>query len=118
MCDPTVPHYSHLPLFLLISHTFLSPTIYHSYPLASNLLLLYDLHLPPYLPFPLLPRLQGFRYKMRAVYAHFPINITTSNAGTLVEIRNFLGQKKMRQVCHFGYSVSVAVLAVYYRFLS
>ena len=35
---------------------------------------------------------------MRAVYAHFPINITTSNAGTLVEIRNFLGQKKMRQV--------------------
>merc|ERR1712102_189918 len=32
----------------------------------------------------------GFLYKMRAVYAHFPINIAVSNNDTHVEIRNFL----------------------------
>lgn len=38
----------------------------------------------------------GFRYKMRFVYAHFPINVTYEN-GT-VEIRNFLGEKRVRKV--------------------
>ncbi|WP_395239526.1 50S ribosomal protein L6, partial [Salmonella sp. s54412] len=33
----------------------------------------------------------GFRYKMRAVYAHFTINITCTTDGSVVEIRNFLG---------------------------
>jgi large subunit ribosomal protein L9e len=37
---------------------------------------------------------RGFRYKMRAAYAHFPINITTE--GQFVEIRNFLGEKRVR----------------------
>lgn len=35
---------------------------------------------------------------MRAVYAHFPINITVINDGTVVEIRNFLGEKFIRKV--------------------
>lgn len=39
---------------------------------------------------------QGFRYKMRFVYAHFPINVNIE--GQKVEIRNFLGQKKVFKV--------------------
>merc|ERR1712187_104116 len=40
----------------------------------------------------------GFRYKMRTVYAHFPINMVIQNAGKTVDIKNFLGEKKLRQV--------------------
>jgi len=40
----------------------------------------------------------GFRYKMRSVYAHFPINISLHDQNTLVEIRNFLGEKIIRKV--------------------
>ena len=51
----------------------------------------------------------GFTYKMRFAYAHFPINITlTKNATSdhIVEIRNFLGQRRMRKVqLHKGVSI-------------
>jgi len=41
---------------------------------------------------------KGFLYKMRAVYAHFPINCIMESAGDAVEIRNFLGEKIVRHV--------------------
>jgi len=41
---------------------------------------------------------KGYRYKMRLVYAHFPINVTVSDNGDYLEIRNFLGEKRTRRV--------------------
>ena len=39
---------------------------------------------------------RGFMYKMRFVYSHFPINVAIT--GSTVEIRNFLGEKRVRKV--------------------
>lgn len=43
---------------------------------------------------------KGFRYKMRYVYAHFPINVNVieKDGKKLVEIRNYLGDKQVRHV--------------------
>merc|ERR1719326_2254746 len=38
---------------------------------------------------------QGYRYKMRLVYAHFPINVSIVDNGKRIEVRNFVGQKKV-----------------------
>ncbi|POY71524.1 hypothetical protein BMF94_5445 [Rhodotorula taiwanensis] len=40
----------------------------------------------------------GFSYKMRLVYAHFPINVIIADNKESVEIRNFLGEKRVRNV--------------------
>merc|ERR1719159_1539971 len=39
-----------------------------------------------------------FQYTMRLVYAHFPINASITNGGKTIEIRNFLGEKRVRTV--------------------
>merc|ERR1712212_648562 len=41
---------------------------------------------------------KGYQYKMRAVYAHFPINCVISSTNQSVEVRNFLGEKYIRKV--------------------
>jgi len=41
---------------------------------------------------------KGFEYKMRFVYAHFPVNVTIDDKTRLVEIRNFLGEKVVRKI--------------------
>lgn len=50
----------------------------------------------------------GYKYKMRFVYAHFPINVNVieKDGDKFIEIRNFLGDKQIRQVkVHEGVTV-------------
>jgi large subunit ribosomal protein L9e len=56
---------------------------------------------------------KGYKYKMRYVYAHFPINVNIEkNSATdqyEVEIRNFIGEKIVRKiVCRPGVDVEVS----------
>lgn len=51
----------------------------------------------------------GFTFKMRFAYAHFPINVTIAKDGgqSVVEVRNFLGERRLRRVkMHEGVSVT------------
>ena len=41
---------------------------------------------------------KGYKYKMRSVYAHFPINVAIEKNQIDVEVRNFLGEKFTRKV--------------------
>ncbi|KAJ3329001.1 hypothetical protein HDU76_008858 [Blyttiomyces sp. JEL0837] len=41
---------------------------------------------------------KGYEYKMRFVYAHFPINVIIGDGGKNVEVRNFVGQKVIMRV--------------------
>merc|ERR1712110_133452 len=41
---------------------------------------------------------RGYKYTMKLVYAHFPINVSPTDGGKLLEIRNFLGEKVVRKV--------------------
>ena len=50
---------------------------------------------------------KGFRYKMRAVYAHFPVNVNIPAKGEKIEIRNFLGEKRTR-TCNMLEGVKIA----------
>lgn len=41
---------------------------------------------------------QGFQYKMRFAYAHFPINAAFGDKGEWIEVRNYLGEKMVRKI--------------------
>lgn len=56
---------------------------------------------------------KGFKYKMRYAYAHFPINvnIVEKEGDKFVEIRNFLGEKRVRSVkVHKGIDLEISKL--------
>merc|ERR1712127_746408 len=42
--------------------------------------------------------MKKFEYRMRLVYAHFPINATVTNGGKTLELRNYLGEKRVRVI--------------------
>jgi len=41
---------------------------------------------------------KGYLFKMRMVYAHFPIAVSQEKNGKEVQVRNFLGEKRVRVV--------------------
>lgn len=41
---------------------------------------------------------KGYQYKMRLVYAHFPINMSVVDSNNAVEVRNYLGEKHVRKI--------------------
>jgi len=40
----------------------------------------------------------GYEFKMRLVYAHFPIKVNIENDNKTIELRNFLGEARVRTV--------------------
>jgi len=45
---------------------------------------------------------KGFLFKMKYVYAHFPINLVVSKDAKIVEVKNYLGEKMERVVNLLG----------------
>ncbi len=41
---------------------------------------------------------KGHSYKMKTVYAHFPITLTVLDKGKTLEIRNFVGERQVKKV--------------------
>ena len=41
---------------------------------------------------------EGFVYKMKLVYAHFPINVSIPKDGSSVDLKNFLGGKQIKHI--------------------
>eukprot|EP00033_Pygsuia_biforma_P000145 GCRY01000185.1.p1 GENE.GCRY01000185.1~~GCRY01000185.1.p1 ORF type:complete len:189 (-),score=34.83 GCRY01000185.1:43-609(-) len=42
--------------------------------------------------------IRGYRYKMRFVYAHFPILAAIGDSNDYIEIRNFMGERRTRRI--------------------
>merc|ERR1711935_203400 len=45
---------------------------------------------------------EGFKYKMRLVYSHFPINAQIAKDGSSITIKNFLGGKQDKHIPMLG----------------
>jgi large subunit ribosomal protein L9e len=41
---------------------------------------------------------KGFQFKMRSAYCHFPINISIVDNKKCIEIRNYMGEKRVRRI--------------------
>ena len=41
---------------------------------------------------------KGFEYRMRFVYAHFPVTVIVEDQNTTIHIKNFLGEKITRTI--------------------
>ena len=41
---------------------------------------------------------KGFQYKMKVVYAHFPVTVLIEKGGKEVKVQNFLGEKRTRTI--------------------
>ena len=41
---------------------------------------------------------KGYQYKMRVVYAHFPVTLVIPNDGKSIQVQNFLGEKRTRDI--------------------
>jgi len=48
---------------------------------------------------------RGYLFKMRMVYAHFPISVSLEKKGKEVQLRNFLGEKIVRVIDMIGDTV-------------
>ena len=45
---------------------------------------------------------KGFQFKMRAAYCHFPINVSIVDNKKCIEIRNYMGEKRVRRIKMIG----------------